>query len=302
MTYSIVARDPETGQLGVAVESHYFSVGSVVTWAEAGVGAVATQSRVKVDYGPEGLALMRQGYSARETLSTLLDRDDHPQNRQVAMVDARGDVAVHTGSHCIPAAGHLLGGGFSVQANLMVDDTVWPAMRAAYEATTGDLADRLIAALGAAQAAGGDIRGQQSAALLIVSGARLEKPWEGRLFDLRVEDHPHPVDELKRLVRLRKAYRYADQGDDLMTERDFAAAMSAFKQAWQMAPEVVELKFWGAVSLFAAGREEEALPIFREVFGQEPIWADLIPHLAPRDLPDDPAALQRILDQCPPLY
>ncbi|HWQ29053.1 MAG TPA: DUF1028 domain-containing protein, partial [Dehalococcoidia bacterium] len=203
-TYSIVARDPATGALGVAVQSHYFSVGSIVSWAEAGVGAVATQSIANVDYGPRGLALMREGLSASQALSALLENDPGRDVRQVAMVDARGGVAAHTGTRCIPAAGHLSGDGFSVQANLMANDSVWPAMRDAFERSDGELADRLLAALEAAQNAGGDIRGQQSAALLVVSGERSHEPWRGRLFDLRVEDHPEPVAELKRLVRLRR--------------------------------------------------------------------------------------------------
>jgi len=205
-TYSIVARDPQTGQLGVAVQSHYFSVGSIVTWAEAGVGAVATQSFVRVDYGPEGLDLMREGKSATETLASLVEADKDKDVRQVAMVDAHGDVSAHTGALCIKGAGHIIGDQFSVQANLMTDETIWPAMDEAYRSAQGDLVDRLVAALQAAQDAGGDIRGQQSAALLVVSGERQEKPFYGRLFDLRVEDHPRPVDELKRLVQLRRAY------------------------------------------------------------------------------------------------
>ncbi len=297
-TYSIVARDPQTGQLGVAVQSHYFSVGSIVTWAEAGVGAVATQSLVRVDYGPEGLALMRQGYTADQALRQLVEQDEHREVRQVAMVDSHGNVAVHTGSKCIAAAGHAVGEQFSVQANLMVNDTVWPAMKQAYEQARGDLADRLVAALEAGQAAGGDIRGQQSAAILVVAGERSDKPWEGRLFDLRVEDHPRPVEELKRLVQLRRAYMLNDLNDELMTEGKFEEASRAMSEAIRLAPDVVEMRFWAAVGLFTAGREEQALPMFREVFSREPVWAELVPRLVPSGLlPDDPQALKRILSQ-----
>ena len=297
-TYSIVARDPQTGQLGVAVQSHYFSVGSIVTWAEAGVGAIATQSFARVDYGPEGLALMRQGYTADQALRQLVQQDEHREVRQVAMVDSRGNVAVHTGSRCIAAAGHAVGEQFSVQANLMVDDTVWPAMKRAYEQAQGDLADRLVAALQAGQAAGGDIRGQQSAAILVVSGERSDKPWEGRLFDLRVEDHPRPVEELKRLVQLRRAYMLNDLSDELMAEGKFEEAAQAMSEAIRLAPDVVEMRFWAAVGLFTAGREEQALSMFREVFSTEPVWAELVPRLVPAGLlPDDPQALKRILSQ-----
>ncbi|MCL6645666.1 MAG: DUF1028 domain-containing protein [Dehalococcoidia bacterium] len=299
-TYSIVARDPATGELGVAVQSHYFSVGSIVSWAEAGVGAVATQSIANVDYGPRGLALMREGLSAPQALSALLENDPGRDVRQVAMVDARGGVAAHTGARCIPAAGHLSGDGFSVQANLMANESVWPAMKDAFERSAGDLADRLLAALEAAQASGGDIRGQQSAALLVVSGERSHEPWRGRLFDLRVEDHPEPVAELKRLVRLRRAYRLADESDELMGAGRFQEARELLERALALAPENDELRFWAALALFRSGREEEALTMLREVFARGPQWAELVPRLAPLGLvPDTPGALQRLLAQRP---
>ncbi len=297
-TYSIVARDPETGQMGVAVQSHYFSVGPIVPWAEPGVGAVATQSLVRVSYGPNGLSLMRMGMSARQALDSLIAVDDASDVRQVAMVDREGRIAVHTGNKCIASAGHDTGDQFSVQANLMVDDSVVPAMKRGYETATGDLADRMIAALEAAQKAGGDIRGRQSAALLIVSGEPTDHPWEGRLFNLRVEDHPTPVIELKRLVRLQRAYRYTDQGDELVAEERFDEAMIAYGKAAELAPEIVELTFWQAVTLFKVGRESEALPLFRSVFSREPIWVELVPRLTPLGLlPDDAAALERITSQ-----
>ena len=217
-TFSIVARDAATGEMGVAVQSHWFSVGSVVPWAEAGVGAVATQSLVDPAYGPLGLDLMRAGKTARQALDGLLASDPGRELRQVAMVDAKGAVAVYTGSNCIPAAGHIAGDQFTVQANLMLNDKVWPAMAKAYRETKGDLASRMLAALDAAQSVGGDIRGKQSAAILIVSGKSTGKPWADRLMDLRVEDHPEPLKELRRLVQIRRAYRHMDDGD-LATER-----------------------------------------------------------------------------------
>ncbi|MCP4654108.1 MAG: DUF1028 domain-containing protein, partial [bacterium] len=201
-TYSIVARDPATGELGVAVQSHWFSVGTVVTWAEAGVGAVATQSFSEISYGPLGLELMKAGKTASEALAALTSVDPHANVRQVAMVDDDGNVAAHTGSACIAEAGHHLGDQYSTQANLMEKNTVWDAMAKAYETSPGDLTDRLMAALEAAQAEGGDIRGMQSAAILVVPGTSAGAPWRERIVDLRVEDHPRPLEELKRLIRV----------------------------------------------------------------------------------------------------
>jgi uncharacterized Ntn-hydrolase superfamily protein len=212
-TYSVVARDAATGDLGVAVQSHWFSVGSLVTWAEAGVGAVATQSFVDPAYGPLGLGLMRAGKSAREALDGLLAADAGRDVRQVAMVDAKGVVAVHTGKKCIEAAGHATGAGWSVQANLMASERVWPAMARAMEQARGDLAERMLAALEAAEAAGGDIRGRQSAALLVVRGASSGRPWADRAVELRVEDHPRPLEELRRLLRVHRAFDHMNRGD-----------------------------------------------------------------------------------------
>lgn len=300
-TYSVVARDPETGEMGIAVQSHAFSVGAAVPWAEAGVGAVATQSLARIDYGPEGLALMRHGMTARQALGALLKNDENRDVRQVAMVDVHGNVAVHTGTRCIAAAGHLTGEGFSVQANLMLNDSIWPAMKEAYEGAEGDLADRLITTLEAAQTAGGDIRGQQSAALLIVSGERPVRYWEGRSFDLRVEDAPRPLAELRRLVELQRAYRYADRADEFLAAQKFEDAMEAYSSAAELAPDVLELRFWAAAALFSAGKEDEALAMFREVFTKEPIWAQLAPRLVPLGLlPDDPEALARIAARMSP--
>ncbi|HEX5635353.1 MAG TPA: DUF1028 domain-containing protein, partial [Gemmatimonadales bacterium] len=202
-TYSIVARDPKTGDLGVAVQSHYFSVGPIVPWAESGVGAVATQSLVLVDYGPRGLELMRKGLTARQALDSLLAADAHREGRQVAMVDANGNVAAFTGPSCIPDAGDAQGEQFSCQANLMANAKVWPAMKAAFEKAEGDLAERMMVALEAAEKAGGDIRGRQSAAMLVVKAKPSGKPWNDVLVNLRVEDHAEPLVELRRLLRLR---------------------------------------------------------------------------------------------------
>ncbi len=294
-TYSIVARDPATGHLGVAVQSHYFGVGAVVPWAESGVGAVATQSFLNVGYGPEGLAAMRAGRNAEDALAEAVARDPERHLRQVAMVDAASTVAAHTGELCVAAAGHLTGDGFSVQANLMVSADVWPAMARAYEASSGDLADRLIAALEAAQAAGGDLRGQQSAALVVVGGERLERPWEGRLFDLRVEDHPTPLVELRRLVRLAGAYRHVEAGDAAVGQGRVEDAAEAFRVAVDLAPEIAELKVWAALSLLRMGREAEAMPLFGAAFAANPALGELVPRVVPLGLaPDDPVVLARI--------
>jgi len=297
-TFSIVARDPVTGDLGVAVQSHWFSVGSVVTWAEAGVGAVATQSFVDPAYGPLGLDLMRSGKPAPEALKSLLAGDESREVRQVAMVDAKGRVSAHTGSKCIPAAGHETGDAFSAQANLMANDKVWPAMAKAYREARGDLADRLLAALDAGQAAGGDIRGAQSAAILVVKGTSSGRPWADSLFDLRVEDSREPLKELRRLVQLQRAYSHASAGDDFVAAGKIEPALREYAEAARLAPEVLELPYWQAVTLASKGRLEEALPIFKRVFAQEPRWAELTPRLSGVGLlPDDPALLKKIMDQ-----
>jgi len=297
-TYSIVARDPKTGEMGVAVQSHYFSVGPVVPWAEAGVGAVATQSLVLVDYGPNGLDLMRKGLTAREALDSLLKADAHHEGRQVAMVDAKGNVAAFTGPSCIPDAGDVQGEQLSCQANLMANDKVWPAMKAAYEKTQGDLAERLMAALEAAEKAGGDIRGRQSAAMLVVKGQASGKPWNDVVVNLRVEDHEQPLVELRRLLQLRRAYNLEDQGDNFTVEKKSAEAARAYAEAMKLAPDVVELQFWAAVTMYTNDRKPEALALFKKVFAREARWVPLLPRLAKVGLfPDDPKALAEVAAQ-----
>ncbi len=300
-TFSIVARDSVTGDIGVAVQSHYFAVGPIVPWAEPGVGAVATQSLVEVSYGPKGLQMMRDGRSAKQALQELLSQDQYRDVRQVAMIDADGGVAVHTGGRCIPDAGDRAGAQYSVQANLMVNKAVWPAMARAYEVTKGDLAARLLAALDAGQRAGGDIRGQQSAAIVIVRGKRSARPWADRLLDLRVEDHPRPIEELRRLVTLWRAYKHVDEGDAFITEGKLEEAMSSYQSASRLAPTNMEIVFWQAAALWKLGREKEAAPLFRKVFAKERKWVDLIPRLVPAGLlADDPAAIKRIQNFAPP--
>lgn len=278
-TFSIVARDPATGQMGVAVQSHWFSTGSVVTWAEPGVGAIATQSMVEVSYGPLGLNGLRSGMKPREILDELLAKDGNNAVRQVAMVDTLGNIAVHTGARCIAEAGHQTGNQYSVQANMMLKDTVWPAMAVAYEKAAGDLADRMLAALDAAQAEGGDIRGKQSAAMLVVSGDHLEQPWKGILVDLRVEDHPEPLVELRRLLNIQRAYEAMNRGDELLSEGKVKEAFLAYDTGARLAPEIDELPFWQAVTLAESGKVEESLPIFARVFKADPNWALLLQRL-----------------------
>jgi uncharacterized Ntn-hydrolase superfamily protein len=294
-TYSIVARDPATGQMGVAVQSHWFSVGSRVVWAQAGVGAVATQSFTNPAYGTRGLELMSMGKSAPEALAELVAADEHPEVRQVAMIDAQGRVGAHTGESCIAAAGHKVGSNYSVQANLMTDKSVWPAMSRAFEETRGDLAARLMAALEAAQDQGGDIRGRQSAAILIVRGESTGKLWEDRILDLRVEDHLEPVKELRRLVNTWRAYEEMNAGDDAVTEKRGADALRHYAAAEKMYPGNDEFVFWHAVALVDMGKIEEALPVFGRAFRLNPSWLVLVDRLPPSGLlPDDPALLERI--------
>lgn len=328
-TYSIVARDAETGQLGVAVQTHWFAVGSRVVWAEAGVGAVATQSFTDPSYGKLGLDLMRAGKSAREALRGLLATDGGSPVRQVAMVDADGKVMVWTGSKNIPAAGHSTGligttspetgrgpgvgaagcggtgvgggcwsegEGYSVQANLMERDTVWLAMATAFRAAQGDLAERMLIALEAAEGEGGDIRGKQSAALVVVSGTNTGKPWVDRIFDVRVDDHPEPLKELRRLVGIERAYNHMNAGDEALEAKDFERAMQEYGRAMELYPENAEMIYWTAVGLASVGRVEESLPLFRKVFAADERWRTLTPRLPKAGLlPDDPALMQRIL-------
>jgi uncharacterized Ntn-hydrolase superfamily protein len=296
MTYSIVARDPATGAMGVAVQSHYFSVGPVVPWAEAGVGAVATQAFSETSYGPLGLELMRGGKSAPETLRALIAGDGGEAVRQVAMIDARGNVATHTGARCIAHAGHRTGDNVSVQANMMERDTVPDAMLAAYASTSGDLAERMLAALDAAEAEGGDIRGRQSAAILVVRGDAPDKPWwSTRELELRVEDHPEPLPELRRLVTLHRAYRALDRGEGRMLAGDVEGGLAEMADAYEMAPDNTESMFWYGLAL-ARTRLDEARAMLAKARREEPRWAELLRRLPAAGLfPNDAGLIERLL-------
>jgi uncharacterized Ntn-hydrolase superfamily protein len=293
MTYSIVAADPETGAMGVAVQSHWFSVGSLVTWAEPGVGAVATQANVDASYGPRVLAELRGGLAAPEALAGLIARDELRDVRQVAAVDAAGGAAAHTGASCMTHAGHVVGDRHACQGNIMATPAVWTAMSGAYAGAEGDLVDRLLAALDAGEAAGGDVRGRQSAALVVV--AREGEAWE-RTFDLRVEDHPEPLAELRRLTGLRRAYGEAGEGDRLTAEGDFGAAAARYLAAHRLAPESVELEFWAG--LFMAMDDPEAgTEHVRAAVRRHPGWADLLARLGPDDAPAARDVLARLRER-----
>ena len=297
-TYSIVALDETTGELGVAVQSHWFSVGFLVPWAKAGVGAVATQSFVKVDYGPDGLQLMEDGITAVDALKTLTSKDEGEAVRQVGMIDIKGNVAAHTGSRCIKYAGHIIGENYSVQANMMANGTVPKAMAVAFEKTKGNLADRMMAALEAAEAEGGDIRGKQSAAMVIVSGEPSGVDWKDTKLSLRIEDHPTPLIELKRLIRVHRAYQHANMGDHYMETEEIDNALIEYSKAAEYYPENAELPYWSAIALANGGRLEEALPVFQSVFERNPDLRTMTPRLVKSGLlPDDENLINKIMNQ-----
>jgi uncharacterized Ntn-hydrolase superfamily protein len=275
-TYSIVARDPATGEMGVAVQSHWFSVGTAVSWAEAGVGAVATQSFTNKSFGPRGLELLKRGLTAQQVLDTLLSDDPGREVRQVAILDANGRVATHTGKDCIQYADHIQGQGYSVQSNMMLTNKVSRAMSAAYEKSAGKpLAERLMLALEAAQASGGDIRGQQSAALLIVPARSQSRPWDERTVDLRVDDHPTPLKELRRLYSVQVAYQHMNNGDLAVEKGDMTGAMKEYNAAMKMFPSNLEMQYWTAITLANNKQLDKAVPLLKKVFAQDKNWKEL---------------------------
>ena len=287
-TFSIVARDPITGDLGVAVQSHWFSVGSAVTWAEPGVGAVATQAFADPSYGPKGLALMRDGVAPADAIAQLTAADPGAATRQLGFVDAQGRVASHTGAKCIAFATSKVGDGYAVQANIMANDKVVPAMAQAFETTKGDLTDRMLAALDAAQAAGGDLRGCQSAAILVVSGTKSEKPWAEKKIDLRVEDAAEPLKELHRLVTLARAYDHMNKGDAALEKQDIAGAAEHYSTATRMEPTNTEMAFWAGVALAGGGQYDTGAPLVRRALKSDPAYVELLKRLV-----DPPALLTK---------
>jgi uncharacterized Ntn-hydrolase superfamily protein len=284
LTYSIVARDKKTGEFGVAVQSHYFQVSPAVPWALAGVGAVATQSHVNLSYGPLGLELLQAGYSAEQALRALTSGDPRAEVRQAAIVDAAGKVAAHTGAKCIPAAGHTLGDEFSCQANLMEKDTVWDAMAEAFTTTDAPLAERMMAALEAAEAEGGDIRGKQSAAMVVVAAKNTGRPWDDRIIDLRVEDAAEPLPELRRLLRIKRAYLTAGAADALEETGDMKGAVDKLHEALAIAPEMIELRFMTGVTMATAGDVDGGCVLIAEAIRKNGRWLETLRRLAAVDL------------------
>jgi len=283
-TYSIVAFDEKTGDMGVAVQSHWFAVGTSVTWGEAGVGVIATQSFVNPAFGPNGLALLKKGMTPQEVVDELIKGDEGREFRQLAVLDSKGRAASFTGKFCIQPAGNIVGKNFSVQANLMSNDRIWPAMAEAFKNSKGPLAERMLVALEAAQKAGGDIRGKQSAALLVVRAKSTGKVWEDRLVDLRVDDNANPLIELRRLLNVHRAYEHMNNGDLAVEKNDMDRAMKEYSSAMKMFPDNLEMKYWTAVALANKGNLKEALPMFREIFGKDKNWRDLTPRLLPNGL------------------
>jgi uncharacterized Ntn-hydrolase superfamily protein len=281
MTYSIVARDAQTGRFGIAVQSHYLGVGPVVPWLEAGVGGVATQASVNIAFGPIGLELLRSGLTAEQTVAAVLAGDTSPEIRQLGVVDAEGRAAAHTGAECIPAAGHLVRDGFTVQGNLLARDTCWPAMAAAYESALTEgvpLVERMLRALEAAEREGGDVRGRQSAAIMVADAAVKPAAWRGRLMDLRIEDHPDPVPELRRIVTLQLAYDLLnDEGE---AAKEGVSAEERYAKARRMAPDAYELVFWRAVELATAGDVPGAQRELAIAVSADESWRNTLEHLA----------------------
>lgn len=272
-TFSIVARDSVTGEMAVGVQSHWFSVGPLVAWGKSGVGVVATQSFVNPSYGPNGLKLMEEGSSASQALDALIAEDEGEAYRQVAFLDAKGRTAAHTGENCVESAYHHAGKNFSVQANMMLNDKVVPAMKEAFLAHAHlPLAERVVKVLQAAQDAGGDIRGQQSAALIVVKGNKVKNSWEDKSIDLRVDDNLEPLKELERLLTVARAYEFMNKGDLAMEAEDVDEALKQYGSAEKLFPENLEMKYWKAVALANSNRLEEAIPVFKSIFAEDENW------------------------------
>lgn len=274
-TFSIVARDEQTGEMAVGVQSHWFSVGTSVPWAEAGVGAVATQSFVDKSYGPKALALLKQGLSAQEVLDRLTAADPGKEVRQVAIIDSKGNVATHTGKNCIQFAGHVKGINFSAQSNMMLGNRVNQAMADAFTRTAGKpLAERVLLALEAAQQAGGDIRGMQAAALILVPGKPTD-PWNDKSVDLRVDDAREPLKELRRLYKVHLAYQHMNNGDLAIEKNDMEKAMTEYRLAMKMFPDNLEMQYWTAITLVNNKQTAQALPMFKRIFAKDRNWKEL---------------------------
>ncbi len=275
-TYSIVCRDEKTGEMGVAVQSHWFSVGTAVSWAEAGAGAVATQSFVNKSFGILGLNLLRTGLTAQQVVDSLLKDDEGREVRQLAIIDSKGNVATHTGKNCIDHANHIQGENFSVQSNMMLTSGVSKAMADAFQKSKNKpLAERMIIVLEAAQKAGGDIRGQQSAALILVPAKSAGKPWDERTVDLRVDYNPAPLKELRRLYTVHIAYQHMNNGDLAVEKNDMVTAMNEYNAAMKLFPQNLEMQYWTAITLINNKQVSKALPILKSVFSKDSNWKEL---------------------------
>lgn len=297
-TFSIVARDTVTGEMGVAVQSHWYSVGTIVSWGEAGVGVIATQSFVNPSFGPRGLSLLKQGLTAQQVLKLMIEADEGRDVRQLAILDSKGNTASYTGKNCVDEAGNIVGNNYSVQANMMLNNTVWGAMSEAFENSKGSLAERLMITLEAAQKAGGDIRGKQSAALLVVKPESSGQVWLDRKVDIRVDDHPEPLKELRRILKVNEAYDHMNRGDLAIEHNDMDLAMKEYSAAEEMFPDNEEMKYWHAVTLVNIGKVEESLPLFKEVFTKNNNWVTLTPRLIKSKLLTvDDETLKEILSQ-----
>jgi len=294
-TYSIVAIDKETGEMGVAVQSHWFSVGTIVSWGEAGVGVIATQSFANPQFGPDGLELLREGKDAKTVGEALIAGDDGRDVRQLAVLDAKGNAWAYTGKSCLDAAGDLTGDGYAVQANMMASDKVWPAMEKAFLDSKGALEDRMMAALEAAEAEGGDVRGKQSAAMLVVNAESTGKVWADRKVDIQIADHPEPLKELKRIIRINKAYAYMNQGDVAMEHEDMDKALELYQSAENLYSENPEMTYWTAVTLFNNDQKEKAMEKFKLVFESGDHWKILTERIHPQLLTASDEELQEIL-------
>jgi uncharacterized Ntn-hydrolase superfamily protein len=293
-TYSIIARDPGTGQFGVGVQSHAFASGAVVPWAERGVGAVATQAHVDESYGPLGLNLMRAGKSSRQALAALVAADPDPEIRQVAMIDTQGQIATHTGKRCIASAGHQTGDGFSVQGNLLANPQVVPAMAKAYQDSKGDFTERLLQALEAAQDAGGDVRGMQSASLVVVPSPN-DPLRRAMVTNLRVDDHDHPLVEMRRLLTIQRAEEWEAQASHAIRQGDLKVANEYYERLRGLVVGSREPLFWYATTLAKHGHADDALRVFGQVFAIEPRWKELIDRLVVSgDFPNDQGLIEKV--------
>lgn len=296
-TFSIVARDEKTGELAVGVQSHWFSVGTAVPWAEAGVGAVATQSFVDKSYGTKGLELLKKGFTAQQALDSLTKADAGREVRQVAIIDANGNVAAHTGKNCIQYASHIIGKNYSVQSNMMLGSKVCESMQRSFESSAGKpIAERVLLALEAAQNAGGDIRGMQAAALIVVSGNKNIEPWNQRTVDLRVDDADLPLKELRRLYNVHLAYQHMNNGDLAVEKNNMPAAMEEYNAAMKMFPKNTEMQYWTAITLINNKDLNKGIPMLKKIFAADKNWKELTRRLPSVGLLTvDKETLQKIL-------